>query len=81
MRRFFSHSFFGVLSKLTYGCYVIHPVIILLVTAEQYTQDAFREAVWYVQVPGFLFWAFFGSLLLHVVVERPAAKINDYFTK
>jgi peptidoglycan/LPS O-acetylase OafA/YrhL len=79
--RVLSHPAFLVLSKLTFCCYVIHPLVIWTYWASQHQLPTFSEITTYSNFAGHMVWAFIAALVLHVTVEVPFAKLNNLLVK
>ena len=78
---FLSHPVFCVLSKLTFGCYILHPIIMVFVTADAMQYPVFTPVGFYHQFAGYAVWAFVFALIMYAVVEYPFAQMNNALTK
>ena len=75
LREFLSSAPLAVLSKLTFGCYLIHPVVLMVWLADSYHVPSFRLQGVYFVFGGACVWSFIGALALYLVVEHPAASL------
>merc|ERR1712070_779545 len=68
---FLSHSFWTPLARLTYGAYLVHPLIIKLAAARSLQYYTFSSSDMTYRLLGNIIMAYSGSTLLWVLVERP----------
>ncbi|CUG87432.1 acyltransferase, putative, partial [Bodo saltans] len=78
---FLSTKPFAIASKLTFCCYMLHPIIILIVVAEGSQNPTFTPLIQYARFSGATVLTFFAAAILHLVVEVPFAKMNDALTR
>lgn len=78
---FLGHPIFAVVSKLTYCCYMIHPIVIGVFYASGRHQPVFTEIGFYTMFGAFAVWTFTGATGLHLLIEVPAAKLNTLLTR
>lgn len=72
--RTLGHPFFTVVGKLTYGMYLVHPVVIEFVDGERYRFHDFQRFKYYVNIGGVIAMASFVSLILFLLFDRPIGK-------
>lgn len=73
---FLGHGVFSVLSKLTFGCYLIHPVVIMTSLADNYHILSFRQKWLYIFFGGVMLWSMVAACLLFLFIEHPAARLT-----
>ncbi|CUG87430.1 acyltransferase, putative [Bodo saltans] len=78
---FLSTKPFAIASKLTFCCYMLHPIIILIVVAEGSQNPTFTPLIQYARFSGATVLTFLAAAILHLVVEVPFAKMNDALTR
>jgi len=81
LKSFLSQPAFSLASKLTFCCYMLHPMVIMMMHANAYAYPMFSPQLLYSSYAGVALITFFSALLLHVFVEVPFAKMNDALTK
>lgn len=81
IKQFLSLPVFAVASKLTFCCYMLHPLVILLTFADGYGYPQFSPLLQYSSFASAVMITFPSAFLLHVFVEVPFAKMNDALTK
>jgi len=79
--RFLSAPVFAVMSKLTFAMYLIHPVIMMVISSSQASIPTWNWITVYANFGSFFFWAGFSAICCWVLIEYPFAKMNDLLTK
>jgi peptidoglycan/LPS O-acetylase OafA/YrhL len=72
---FLSHSFWTPLARLTYGAYLVHPLVIKLAAARSVQYYTFGTLDMVYRLTGNSMMAYSGSVLLWCLVERPCMTI------
>jgi peptidoglycan/LPS O-acetylase OafA/YrhL len=72
---FMSHPIWTPLARLTYGAYLVHPLVIKLVAARSLQYYTFSGMDIIYRATGNIIFAYSGSVLLWVLVERPCMTI------
>eukprot|EP00759_Apiculatamorpha_spiralis_P039044 PhF_6_TR37915/c0_g1_i1/m.56652 len=67
-----SHNVFDVLGKLTFGVYLVHPLMMVLNNASLSSLPSFSATWLMVNCVANLAWGYMVSYLLYIVVEKPA---------
>lgn len=78
---FLSTTPFAIASKLTFCCYMLHPIIIMIMTADGARTPVFTPLMQYSRFAAATLLTFTSATLLHLVVEVPFAKMNDALTR
>jgi peptidoglycan/LPS O-acetylase OafA/YrhL len=78
--RLLSHPFFTVLGKLTYGMYLVHPIVMGYAAAEGYRWVGFHRFQYYVSVGGVFSMSAFIALILFLLIDRPVGKFCTWLT-
>lgn len=76
IKRFLSAPFFAITGKLTYGAYLLHPVVIIVMltgSTRPMHYSGFDIAFHFI---GFAFFANFFAFLMYMLVEKPSANLE-----
>jgi peptidoglycan/LPS O-acetylase OafA/YrhL len=71
VKSFLGHSTWDTLGKLTFGVYLIHPLIMVLNTSSQKDLPSFSTFWLLTHFAGYTVWSYVFSFCLYLLVEKP----------